>query len=380
MAIAAPGNFFERIITAGIYQYTVTEAKASRLPGQFDGPGDAYRHIILAAELTRVHGEVYARTILNAHEVEGWVSKFIGREASQTQERQNMDNESNERGIAIGKALRETNPGWGDMNAFAEKVVPAARAEITRAYENNSGWWMQNNKWTEPKDKSAYREKQPGVNWPPNKWPTPSSSEQNPDPLALPDYLGKAGYDYIKTIMGLLPSLIPSLVPLRWAFRLAELWQRRDPIILDLDGDGVETTSTRDGTVILFDHDADGVKTGTGWVKRDDGWLVLDRNGNGTIDSGRELYGVDIIKSNGQLATDGFDALKDLDANQDGKITAVDSVFANLRIWRDLNQDGISQANELTTFAAKSITGIGVNASALRTDLDNGNLYTRGYK
>ncbi|HYP84610.1 hypothetical protein [Variovorax sp.] len=76
---------------------------------------------------------------------------------------------------------------------------------------------------------------------------------------------------------------------------------RRDPLVLDLDGDGIETTSTRDGTVILFDHDADGVKTGTGWVKSDDGWLVLDRNGNGTIASGRELFGVDTLKATGRF-------------------------------------------------------------------------------
>ncbi|MCW5220278.1 hypothetical protein D5041_11060 [Verminephrobacter aporrectodeae subsp. tuberculatae] len=151
---------------------------------------------------------------------------------------------------------------------------------------------------------------------------------------------------------------------------------RRDPLVLDLDGDGIETTSTRDGTIILFDHDADGVKTGTGWVKPDDGWLVLDRNGNGTIDSGRELFGVDTLKSNGERATDGFDALKDLDANNDGKINSADSGFANLRIWRDLNQDGISQADELTTLDANSITAIGVNSSAVRTDLGNGNLQT----
>ncbi|WP_265257313.1 calcium-binding protein [Verminephrobacter aporrectodeae] len=173
---------------------------------------------------------------------------------------------------------------------------------------------------------------------------------------------------------------------------------RRDPLALDLDGDGIETTSTREGmailfghdacapleancpvrngTVILFDHDADGVKTGTGWVKPDDGWLVLDRNGNGTIDSGRELFGVDTLKKNGQRATDGFDALKDLDANNDGKINSADSVFANLRIWRDLNQDGISQAKELSTLSANKITAIGVNSSAGRIDLGNGNVQT----
>lgn len=149
---------------------------------------------------------------------------------------------------------------------------------------------------------------------------------------------------------------------------------RRDPLVLDLDGDGVETTSTRDGTVVLFDHDGDGVKTGTGWVKPDDGWLVLDRNGNGSIDSGRELFGVDTMKSNSQLASNGFDALKDLDANSDGRIDAADSVFANLRIWRDLNQDGISQADELSTLGANNIVSIGVNAKTVSTDLGNGNI------
>jgi Ca2+-binding RTX toxin-like protein len=151
---------------------------------------------------------------------------------------------------------------------------------------------------------------------------------------------------------------------------------RRDPLVFDLDSDGIETTSTRDGTVILFDHDADGIKTGTGWVKPDDGWLVLDRNGNGTIDSGRELFGVDTLKSNGTLAKDGFDALKDFDANNDGKITSTDSAFSNLRIWRDLNQDGISQAGELSSLSSNSIVSIGVNASAVRNDLGNGNIQT----
>src|SRR5665647_3061083 len=87
-------------------------------------------------------------------------------------------------------------------------------------------------------------------------------------------------------------------------------------------------------------------------------WLAhligLDKNGNGTIDNGRELFGDAMIKSNGQLATDGFDALRDLDSNADGKINSSDSQFANLRLWRDLNQDGISQSNELFTLGSQN--------------------------
>ncbi|MBF0342354.1 MAG: hypothetical protein HQL95_15520, partial [Magnetococcales bacterium] len=104
--------------------------------------------------------------------------------------------------------------------------------------------------------------------------------------------------------------------------------------------------------------------------------LVMDRDGNGTIDSGRELFGVNTLKSNGQFATDGFDALRDLNDNQDGNIDAADADFVNLRIWRDLNQDGISQTNELTTLAQNNIIAIGVNSTAVRTNLGNGNIQT----
>ncbi|KQV46299.1 hypothetical protein ASC95_27250 [Pelomonas sp. Root1217] len=96
-----------------------------------------------------------------------------------------------------------------------------------------------------------------------------------------------------------------------------------------MDGDGIETRSGRDGQPVLFDHDADGRKTGTGWLQPDDGWLTLDRNANGTIDSGRELFGVDTLKRDGTLARNGFDALTDLDQNGDGKINAADSANIN---------------------------------------------------
>jgi hypothetical protein len=113
----------------------------------------------------------------------------------------------------------------------------------------------------------------------------------------------------------------------RTADKAADGTIRRDPLALDLDDDGIETIGLRDGKPILFDHDGDGIKTGTGWLKSDDAWLVLDRNGNGIIDSGRELFGVDTLKSNTKLATDGFDALRDFDSNNDRKIDQADRVF-----------------------------------------------------
>jgi len=116
--------------------------------------------------------------------------------------------------------------------------------------------------------------------------------------------------------------------------------RQADPLVLDLDGDGIETVG--DDAEILFDHTADGLKKGTGWVAADDGMLVLDRNENGTIDTGRELFGDNTLLADGEKARDGFEALKDFDVNDDGIIDASDDIFEQLQVWQDGNQDGIS--------------------------------------
>ena len=156
----------------------------------------------------------------------------------------------------------------------------------------------------------------------------------------------------------------------------AKQWvlQRIDPLALDLDGDGIETRGA-DGKVV-FDHNGDGVQTGTGWLRPDDGWLVLDRDSNGTIDNGGELFGVDTVKSDGTKATDGFDALSDLDSNNDNVFDSKDTRFADVRVWRDLNQDGISQSNELSTLAANNIRSISLSKTSATTNLGNGNTQT----
>jgi Ca2+-binding RTX toxin-like protein len=149
---------------------------------------------------------------------------------------------------------------------------------------------------------------------------------------------------------------------------------RRDPLVLDLDNDGIETVGIN-GSVV-FDHDGDGIKTGTGWVVSDDGFLVQDRNDNGTIDTGAELFGVDTVKADGTLAVDGFDALSDLDANVDGLFDQNDDEFAHVQVWRDFNQNGISTADELFSLPQLGVVSIDLNANSQNVNLGNGNVQT----
>ena len=149
--------------------------------------------------------------------------------------------------------------------------------------------------------------------------------------------------------------------------------QRSDPLTLDLDADGLETVGINTTTPILFDHNADGVKTATGWVKSDDAFLVFDRNNNGLIDNGRELFGDSTQLYAGGLAADGFAALAQEDTNADGLVNAADANWTKLKLWRDLNQDGISQSNELLTLASQNITALKVAKTANSQTLGNGN-------
>jgi len=157
-------------------------------------------------------------------------------------------------------------------------------------------------------------------------------------------------------------------------FNDANQWfPRYDPLALDLDGDGVETIGADAG--VVFDFDGDGLKTGTGWVKSDDGFLVLDRNGNGSIDNGGELFGVDTIKNNGQKAVNGFDALSDLNSNGNNVFDAQDAEYDSVRIWRDTNQDGIAQSHELKSLAQYDITSISLESVDVNQG-SNGNVIT----
>ncbi|HSI22053.1 MAG TPA: putative Ig domain-containing protein [Methylophilaceae bacterium] len=147
----------------------------------------------------------------------------------------------------------------------------------------------------------------------------------------------------------------------------------RDPLTLDLDGDGLETVGISSTNPILFDHDSDGLKNATGWIKPDDGFLALDRNGNGSIDDGSELFGDSTPLYTGGKAADGFAALAQEDTNGDGLVNAKDANFADLRIWQDTNSDGLTDAGELHTLEELGIAGLHVTKTENTTRLANGN-------
>ena len=154
-------------------------------------------------------------------------------------------------------------------------------------------------------------------------------------------------------------------------------YQVYDPLSLDLDGDGIETTAIEGLNSTLFDHNKDGIRTATGWVSADDGLLVLDRNGDGMINHGGELFGDNTLLKDGSLAVNGFAVLAEFDENGDGKIDTQDAVFEQLKVWRDLNQDGISQEGELFTLEQLGIQSLDLNHQAVNQRQGNGNSVAR---
>ena len=143
------------------------------------------------------------------------------------------------------------------------------------------------------------------------------------------------------------------------------------PLILDLDGDGIETLGTDTG--IHFDHDGNQFSETSGWVGKDDGLLVWDKNANGQVDSGAELFGNNTELSTGSKAANGFAALTDLDDNHDGKLDGQDSAFTNLRVWKDGNSDGLVQSGELLALNAAGVESLNTNFSTSGLVDANGN-------
>jgi len=145
----------------------------------------------------------------------------------------------------------------------------------------------------------------------------------------------------------------------------------KTPIILDLDNDGIETLSFDEG--VNFDIDADGDIDVTGWVGSDDGLLVRDLNKDGIINDASELFGEEMLKNDGTKASDGYDALRELDSNADGVINAEDDAFSELNVWKDSNSDGITDEGELLTLNEANVSEISLG-TITSSQTSNGNV------
>ena len=130
-----------------------------------------------------------------------------------------------------------------------------------------------------------------------------------------------------------------------------------DPLVFDLDRDG-KIDLSRKG---YFDLDVNGFAEHVSWVGGGDGILVMDRNGDGIINDGRELFGDQTILSNGTKAANGFMALADLDETGDGVIDANDEAYGNLRMWADFDEDGSIAADEFRTLGELGIISINLS-------------------
>lgn len=134
---------------------------------------------------------------------------------------------------------------------------------------------------------------------------------------------------------------------------------RRDPLMIDLDGDGIELISPESSRV-FFDLDDDNTTEKVGWVAPDDGLFALDRNGNGKIDNINELFG-----SPDQT---GFEELATLDSNADKVINNQDVAYNDILVWQDKSSNGIADTGEIKSLMQAGISSISLDAEALNPE------------
>lgn len=189
----------------------------------------------------------------------------------------------------------------------------------------------------------------------------PLSEYENVLPLDLPD--GESSNPVVDPSPlpeGEIPPYDPNSLP-QDVIDLFEDWgdteSSASPLVLDIDGNGIDLVSVTDENAVYWDIDEDGFKEASGWISGNDGLLAIDLNSDGIINEHSELFG--------SQSTDGFSELSVYDTNSDNVIDSSDTQFSDLLVWVDANSNGYSESTELSSLSDLNITSINLNASSV---------------